>query len=349
MFITKLVGLGKLTSYVHKRVPTAVKVSKELRGVGQETGVGYGDVIVQEDDTDLNKYLPKSLRDSFYMPSTKSRISDVRFTVNQPVAYVFANGVTGFLDRRFCYTNDVNEALRVTPKDLDSIVNHLSSNALYAYKSELLNGFMTLPNGHRVGISGVINSKQEYKYILSLNFRIFRDVVGTASERMGQILNGNSEEGVVIKPNVDIFSGGNRNRKGVKNTLIISPPAKGKTTLLRDIGRNLSNEMYKTAIIDTRGELTAHYQGEIQVNLGPLASISVGGDKHLEIIKAVRSMSPDVIITDEIGTEQDMQALKYCLTSGVSIICTIHGNSVQDVQNRLGLDPEGIFQEIIIL
>jgi stage III sporulation protein AA len=343
MGIGKLAGLNKLTSYVHNRLPETLPVEVVLDEQEPEPPL---------DITDLSIYLPINLRDKFCMPSTNSKISDVRFNVNQPVAYVLANGVTGFLDENFKHTNNSNKAPKVTPKDLDEIVNHLSSNALYAYKHELLNGFITLPDGHRVGVSGVVNSSQEYKYILSLNFRIFRDIVGTAKDYMSLILNDDESDSNTdgyTKPKAGSFSTSSYYRKPIKSTLIISPPAKGKTTLLRDIARNLSYGLYKTAVIDTRGELTAHYQGELKVDLGPMASISVGGDKHLEIIKAVRAMSPEAIITDEIGTEQDIQALQYCLTSGVSIICTIHGSSIQDVEGRLKLDPKQMFQEVIIL
>ena len=130
-------------------------------------------------------------------------------------------------------------------------------------------------------------------------------------------------------------------RERVYNTLIISPPKCGKTTILRDIAKNISNGIEsrdikgrKVAIIDERSEIGASYRGVPQMNVGIRTDILDNCAKSQGMIMAIRSLAPEVIICDEIGTKEDVEALVMAFNSGVNIICTIHGFGIEDVYRR---------------
>ena len=145
----------------------------------------------------------------------------------------------------------------------------------------------------------------------------------------------------------------------INNTIIISPPQCGKTTLLRDIVRNLSNgtEKYNfkgvnVALIDERNEIAGSYLGTPQMDVGIRTDIIETCPKDVGIMMVLRSMSPNVIITDEIGTEKDIKALYTALNGGVGLITTVHGDSIEDIRNKKELNnllDEELFKKVILL
>ena len=164
------------------------------------------------------------------------------------------------------------------------------------------------------------------KNISSLNIRICKEVIGASNKVMRLITQNNR----------------------VYNTLIVSPPKCGKTTILRDIAKNLSNGMYqinlkgkKVTIVDERSEIAACYNGIPQMNVGIRTDILDNCLKKSGMIMAIRSLSPEVLICDEIGTEGDLEALNMAFNSGVNIIVTVHGYDINDVYNRK------VFKELI--
>ena len=166
-------------------------------------------------------------------------------------------------------------------------------------------------------------------YIYSLNFRIAKEIIGTSNEIFKQI-----------------YNNGN-----VLNTLIISPPGAGKTTILRDLIRNLSQ--YNTVgVVDERGEISAMYKNEPQNNLGMQVDILNNIPKSLGMKMLIRSMAPEIVCADEIGTEDDIKAIKYAVTSGDKGIFTAHGNNLEYIKKNPILKEllkENIIQLIIIL
>lgn len=166
-------------------------------------------------------------------------------------------------------------------------------------------------------------------YIYSLNFRIAKEIIGTSNEIFKQI-----------------YNNGN-----VLNTLIISLPGAGKTTILRDLIRNLSQ--YKTVgVVDERGEISAMYKNEPQNNLGMQVDILNNIPKSLGMKMLIRSMAPEIVCADEIGTEDDIKAIKYAVTSGVKGIFTAHGDNLEYIKKNPILKEllkENIIQLIIIL
>lgn len=169
------------------------------------------------------------------------------------------------------------------------------------------------------------------KYVSSLNIRRSRQIIGVS----GKIINSVCDE----------------KRRIIRNTLIISPPKCGKTTILRDLARNLSGRGYRVGICDERSEIAGCYNGKSSFDLGSRTDILDGCPKSEGILMLIRSMSPDVIITDEIGRKEDVGAIDSALCAGVKTITTIHGSSYEDVENSAvgELIKRHVFETLIFL
>lgn len=230
---------------------------------------------------------------------------------------------------------------RVSQEDISKALGLMSQNSIYAVHEEIKSGFITLLGGHRVGLAGKVicdsNSIQNIKYFSSLNIRIARQVLGAAD---------------VIIDNV-IFRG------VFLNTLIISPPRCGKTTVLRDMIRQLSNGIPRLnfkgvpiGVVDERSELAACYRGVPQNDVGSRTDVLDNCPKSEGIMMIVRALSPAVIATDEIGSVEDAKAIMTALSSGIGVVCTAHGSSIEDILLRPGLNHlvnANVFKKIVVL
>jgi stage III sporulation protein AA len=210
-----------------------------------------------------------------------------------------------------------------TSEDLKAVLQRMSNYSIYAFDEEIKQGFITIKGGHRVGICGscvVENNKiKTIKSISSLNIRICREIAKCSNPIMKYVIDGNN----------------------IINTIIISPPKCGKTTLIRDMSRNISDGMSelgfkgkKVCIVDERSEIAACFNGIPQLNVGSRTDVLDSCPKSEGIMMAIRSMSPDVLICDEIGTYSDVNSIIMALNSGVSLITTIHGFGIEDLYKR---------------
>jgi stage III sporulation protein AA len=211
----------------------------------------------------------------------------------------------------------------IDEEDLYRTVASISDNSLYAYEEEIRRGFITLPGGHRVGLAGqvVMNSNQvgNIKNFSGIAFRVAREVKDCARPLIPYICKKSFSEPI--------------------NTILISPPRCGKTTILRDIARILSDgsngfEGCNVSIIDERSELAGCYRGIPQLDVGQRTDVMDSCPKALGMIMAIRSLSPRVVITDEIGRKEDADALRECINAGVAIITSIHAGSIKELEKK---------------
>ncbi len=269
------------------------------------------------DTKEILNILPQSIKDALGDLAQSKTLQEIRIRADKPLVFQVGN------------REIVNQ---YTPRsdDLKTIIQRMSNYSIYAFEEELKQGYITIKGGHRVGVCGkcVIenNEVKTIKNIASLNIRICREVKSCSDSIMKFIIKDNE----------------------VINTIIISPPKCGKTTLIRDITRNISDGMdkvvfegKKVCVVDERSELGACFNGIPQLNIGLRTDILDGCPKSEGIMMAIRSMSPDVIVCDEIGAYKDIDSILNALNSGVSLITTIHGYDVEDLYNR------PVFKEIV--
>jgi stage III sporulation protein AA len=142
-----------------------------------------------------------------------------------------------------------------------------------------------------------------------------------------------------------------KKRGTVCNTVICSPPGLGKTTLLRSLVQCCSDELCGTSVvvIDERNEISGSFQGIPQINLGMRTDVLSGVDKAGGILRAVRSMGPKIIAVDELGGEEDLQAIRWAMQSGVRILATIHSDCIQQTKSKLGQVLAEQFQCYVVI
>ena len=221
----------------------------------------------------------------------------------------------------------LNENIKIAKKDIDDILGNLTKNSIHAFENEINKGYITIEGGHRVGISGDCIYDKEglkgFKNITSLNIRIAKEFPGCSEKTLKHL----------ISPDKNIY-----------NTLIIGPPLSGKTTLIRDVARNLSDgfkapyfEGCDVTLIDERGEISAVYNGIPQMNTGRRTDVLSYCKKSDGFFMSIRALSPKVIISDELGSVEDFEIVQYALKSGVKIVATAHGFSLDDVKRNLYL------------
>jgi stage III sporulation protein AA len=239
-----------------------------------------------------------------------NKLQELRIKIDKPVIFVSNN-------------KEYIGKYKATTEDLKILIQRISNYSVYAFEEEIKQGYITIKGGHRVGICGKCvlenNTIKTIKNISSINLRICREVIGCSNTLMKYLL----EEHQIL------------------NSIIISPPKCGKTTLLRDIARNISNGIEymdftgrKVCIIDERSELAACFEGVPQMDVGLRTDVLDGCMKSEGIMMAIRSMSPEVIICDEIGAYKDMESIIAALNSGINLITSIHGFGVEDIYER---------------
>ncbi len=227
----------------------------------------------------------------------------------------------------------------VEKKELVETLEYISGFSLYAFEDEIRQGFLTIQGGHRIGIAGKMVMEGEkiksVKHISFINVRLSHQIRGCADKILPYVIR--EEE--------------------VCHTLIISPPRCGKTTLLRDLIRQLSNGNSmlpgKTVgVVDERSELGGSYMGVPQNDLGIRTDLMDCCPKAEGMMMLVRSMSPDIIAVDEIGDYRDIGAIESVVNCGCKLLTTVHGASIEDIEKKplmQKLMQERVFERYIVL
>ena len=245
-------------------------------------------------------------------PQIANELLEIRIRVDKPIILKLRE-------------KDLILQYNILQAEILQIVERLCENSIYAYKNQICEGFITIKGGHRVGLTGscvIENGKiTNIKYISSLNIRIAREVKNCSTRILREI--------------IDIEN------KTIYNSIIVAPPGRGKTTILRDIIRRLSdgieeiNFRGKTCgVVDERGEIAAMYKGAPQNDVGIRTDIIENVSKNKGIHMLIRTMAPEIIACDEIGSKEDVEAIHYALYSGVKGIFTMHGKNVEDIKNN---------------
>ncbi len=280
------------------------------------------------DTNEILSILPQKVQSLLRTVTNKSKLQEIRIKTNRPIILC--------IDNEELILNYI-----ASQEDLRTVMQRTSNYSLYAFEEEIKQGFITIKGGHRVGICGkcVIedNKIKTIKNIASINIRISREILGCADKVMPFLIEGGQ----------------------VLNTIIISPPKCGKTTMLRDIARNISTGMRglklsgkKVCIIDERSELAACCEGVPQMDVGIRTDVLDNCMKSEGIMMAIRSMSPELIVCDEIGTYRDMESILSALSCGVNLITTIHGNGLDDFYSRVvfkDLINNHVFRRAVVL
>ena len=240
-----------------------------------------------------------------------SELQEIRLRIGQPVTVLYQN-------EELILPTMYSEKKRLGKQEMKETIEHISNYSLYAYEHELKQGFITIEGGHRVGMAGQVIMEggkiKNMKYISSINIRVSHEVLDCANK---------------------IFPYTTYNKQ-MYHTLIISPPRCGKTTLLRDVIRQISdgNRWIKgctVGVVDERSELGGCYLGVIQNNLGMRTDILDRCPKADGMIMLIRSMAPQVVAVDEIGAKEDVHAIEYAMHCGCKMLATAHGDSMEEI------------------
>ncbi len=268
------------------------------------------------------------------------KLQEIRLRMNAPLIMIYGNKET-FITEDAKLVTTPQKAIRITKSEIRETMEYISNYSLYAFEDEIKQGFITINGGHRIGITGKTIIEDDaikgMKHISFINIRLAHQVKGCADRVLPYLIDKKTD--------------------GIYHTLIISPPRCGKTTLLRDLIRQISNGSEylsgrSIGVVDERSEIGACYMGTPQNELGIRTDILDCCPKAKGMMMLIRSMSPQVIAVDEIGSKEDLDAIDYVIGCGCKIIATVHGSSIEDIRNKpiLGdLVKKKLFERYVIL
>lgn len=266
-------------------------------------------------------------------------VQEIRLRAAGPLLILYRNEEF-YVTENGALSKDQTNAYIASKRELGETMEYMSNHSLYAFEEEMKQGFITIQGGHRIGIAGKTildeNGIKTMKYISFINVRLSHQIKGCALPVLPYIY----EE-----------------REEICHTLIISPPRCGKTTLLRDLIRQVSNGSSQypgitVGVVDERSEIGACYQGVPQNELGIRTDILDCCPKAKGMMMLIRTMSPRVIAVDEIGSREDLEAMEYVMNCGCKLIATVHGSSIDDIRQKpvlRKLVEERVFERYIIL
>jgi stage III sporulation protein AA len=335
--------------FFNKKMSNLTALDIPFNKGGQSVSLRYSLVSTpQENEEKTNrldaivKWLSDPLRDIFASATgfPLSEIEEIRLRTSKPLL-LQGKDHEYFLDSRGKVVSS-EKSYHVQREDLMQTLERMTQSSLYAAEEELKQGFLTLPGGHRVGVTGEAvlaqGIVQNLKHISGLNISLALEISGNASRILPRLIRADGS---------------------LYHTLILSPPRAGKTTLLRDLIRCLSDGIpnlclkgQTVGVVDERGEIAGMWQGQPTYNLGCRTDILDGCPKAIGMGMLIRSMSPRIVAVDELGHPQDVEAVLDALRTGVSVLSTAHAESGDEARKRpvlKALFASGVFERIVIL
>lgn len=250
-----------------------------------------------------------------------SSLREIRLRAEAPMVFRFIDG-EWYLSKNRTLCTDLNLAMTIPVSEIKETMEYISNYSMYAYEEEIKKGYVTIAGGHRIGIAGKTicenNEVKAVKYISNLCIRLAHEIIGCSD----CIIDCLFEQGKF------------------QNTIILSPPGYGKTTLLRDIVRNLSDgcpsnpKGCQVGLVDERSEIAACYLGIPQNTVGRKTDVYDACPKEVGITYLLRSMAPQIIAVDEIASEKDLLTLEKICGCGCSILATTHAGSLQELKGK---------------
>ncbi len=266
-------------------------------------------------------------------------LQEIRFRVRQPVCVLLKNQEF-FLSKEGNLIKEEARAVCYDEKELEALFSHICQYSIYAFSDEIRQGYLTIQGGHRIGISGQVilenrNEIRNIKYIRYLNIRVAHEIKGV-SDCVLPYLYHNGE---------------------IQNTLIVSPPGCGKTTMLRDLVRNCSSgNSYgvgkNVGLVDERSEIAGSFLGIPQNDVGMRTDVMDACPKQEGMMMLIRSMSPDILAVDELGSQGDIAAMKQAIRCGCKMLATIHGFSLEEIEQKKYMKEvmeEQLFERYLVL
>lgn len=292
------------------------------------------DVLEKSKGEILSKILPTHIFSATIEKINYQQLNELRLRVEKPIV-VYLGGQAYFLSENGI-TNNIGSAIICKKEDIDNIVFRASECSIYAVNEQIKKGYLTISGGIRIGLSGsAVCDNLEVKTIKNFNslvIRIPHKVKNCSLTAFKYILEDNC----------------------LYNTLIISPPGAGKTTFLRDFVSQLSqrNICFNVLVLDERGELAAiNEEGEniLDSNFTDVLSFISKSDGFL---LGIRALNPNLIICDEIGADEDIKAIEYACSCGVSVISSIHAGSIAELKQKSNFSTllsKKLFDRFILL
>ena len=286
-------------------------------------------------DKELLLVLPTELRHKIEKlpPLVLTELEEIRIRENRPLE-IIAGLKHFFIGEQGQLQQDPTKAFIPSSELCRRFIERITNYSLYSMEEELKRGYITVSGGHRIGLAGrTILERGEVKGIRDIggfNIRIAKEMIGASKPIIKKLLHPIHHH--------------------LRSALIIAPPQHGKTTLIRDIARSLSYgnyhdersytystfvaKSYKVAIVDERSEIAACIRGIPSFDVGPRTDVMDACPKAEGMMMLLRSMSPEVIVVDEIGRIEDVIALKEACHAGVKIIATAHGYNLDELYRR---------------
>lgn len=273
----------------------------------------------------LPEWLYKQILDKY----TLSEIQEIRIRTSHAVQLCYKGRYIELMNEKGLYLKPII----ATEELIEYIISMATKQSLYAFDDQIKSGYIVTGNGIRIGLCGtavVKNNEVSFlKKIRSLNIRIGHKVSGCSKLIINYLVSNGK----------------------VKNTLIVSSPGAGKTTLVRDIAEKLSNEFRipNIMVVDERFELGGE---NFTFNLGANVDLMQGANKKFAFYEAIKVMNPSVIITDEIISKEDVDGIKFAICSGVQVIATVHADNIETLKSKPYINEcinEKMFNRIVVL